>query len=122
MTNPARRGGAGRAARARSTRGRPACCSRTAGAYKAEKRSSRSSRTTRESHGSSAAESRSGRSRAAGEAASRDAAVAPPLDAYHARRYNDMAPKHWEEGPPRYLGTEYERPPPYYYPGPHDRQ
>ncbi|XP_022830569.1 uncharacterized protein LOC111359312 isoform X2 [Spodoptera litura] len=33
-----------------------------------------------------------------------------------------MAPKHWEEGPPRYLGsTEYERPPPYYYPGPKDR-
>ncbi|XP_060802804.1 prominin-like protein isoform X2 [Amyelois transitella] len=51
-------------------------------------------------------------------------AVAPPLDAHHARRYNDMAPKHWEEGPPRYHGpaTEYERPPPYYYPGPNDRQ
>ncbi|CAH0723072.1 unnamed protein product, partial [Brenthis ino] len=49
--------------------------------------------------------------------------VAPPVDAHHARRYNDMAPKHWEEGPPRYHGpTEYERPPPYYYPGPNDRQ
>ncbi|KPJ03673.1 Prominin-like protein [Papilio xuthus] len=47
------------------------------------------------------------------------APLAPPLDAHHARRYNDMAPKHWEEGPPRYHGpTEYERPPPYYYPGP----
>lgn len=42
-------------------------------------------------------------------------------------RYTDMAPKHWEYpsgGPPRYhsppLSTEYERPPPYYYPGPGD--
>ncbi|EEB12500.1 prominin, putative [Pediculus humanus corporis] len=45
-------------------------------------------------------------------------------------RYNDMAPKHWNDysnsrggsnGPPRYhhpSSTEYERPPPYYYPGP----
>ncbi|PSN40478.1 hypothetical protein C0J52_11617 [Blattella germanica] len=40
-------------------------------------------------------------------------------------RYTDMAPKHWDYpngGPPRYhsppLSTEYERPPPYYYPGP----
>lgn len=38
-------------------------------------------------------------------------------------RYADMAPKHWEEfpngGPPQYqrAPTEYERPPPYYYPG-----
>ncbi|CAG9773666.1 unnamed protein product [Ceutorhynchus assimilis] len=38
-------------------------------------------------------------------------------------RYADMAPKHWEEfpngGPPHYqrAPTEYERPPPYYYPG-----
>ncbi|XP_060522307.1 prominin-like protein isoform X2 [Cylas formicarius] len=38
-------------------------------------------------------------------------------------RYADMAPKHWEEfpngGPPQYqrATTEYERPPPYYYPG-----
>ncbi|XP_019880438.1 prominin-like protein isoform X2 [Aethina tumida] len=38
-------------------------------------------------------------------------------------RYSDMAPKHWEEfpagGPPQYqrAPTEYERPPPYYYPG-----
>ncbi|XP_046404286.1 prominin-like protein isoform X3 [Ischnura elegans] len=39
-------------------------------------------------------------------------------------RYRDVAPKHWEypngSGPPRYHSppTEYERPPPYYYPGP----
>uniref|UniRef100_A0A8D8QGB3 Prominin-like protein n=1 Tax=Cacopsylla melanoneura TaxID=428564 RepID=A0A8D8QGB3_9HEMI len=41
-------------------------------------------------------------------------------------RFNDMAPKNWDfpnNGPPRYqqstpLSTEYERPPPYYYPGP----
>ncbi|XP_075231383.1 prominin-like protein [Lycorma delicatula] len=41
-------------------------------------------------------------------------------------RYSDIAPKHWDfpnGGPPRYhqsppLSTEYERPPPYYYPGP----
>ncbi|XP_046660141.1 prominin-like protein isoform X2 [Homalodisca vitripennis] len=40
-------------------------------------------------------------------------------------RFSDMAPKHWDfpnMGPPRYnsspLSTEYERPPPYYYPGP----
>ncbi|KAG8224847.1 hypothetical protein J437_LFUL005450 [Ladona fulva] len=39
-------------------------------------------------------------------------------------RYRDMAPKHWDypngNGPPRYHSppTEYERPPPYYYPGP----
>lgn len=39
-------------------------------------------------------------------------------------RYNDMAPKHWDGGPPRYTNppmappsSEYERPPPYYYPG-----
>ncbi|ENN75940.1 hypothetical protein YQE_07475, partial [Dendroctonus ponderosae] len=38
-------------------------------------------------------------------------------------RYADMAPKHWEDfpngGPPHYqrAPTEYERPPPYYYPG-----
>ncbi|XP_059619973.1 prominin-like protein isoform X4 [Phlebotomus argentipes] len=39
-------------------------------------------------------------------------------------RYNDMAPKHWEGGPPRYQNppmappsSEYERPPPYYFPG-----
>ncbi|KAL0893438.1 hypothetical protein ABMA27_015020 [Loxostege sticticalis] len=63
------------------------------------------------------AEKRSGRSRPL--AAGAGPAVAPPADAHHARRYNDMAPKHWEEGPPRYHGpTEYERPPPYYYPGP----
>ncbi|XP_018571677.1 prominin-like protein isoform X3 [Anoplophora glabripennis] len=42
-------------------------------------------------------------------------------------RYSDMAPKHWEEfpngGPPQYqrAPTEYERPPPYYYPGTGDQ-
>ncbi|KAG5889896.1 hypothetical protein JTB14_032795 [Gonioctena quinquepunctata] len=42
-------------------------------------------------------------------------------------RYADMAPKHWEEfpngGPPQYqrAPTEYERPPPYYYPGTGDQ-
>ncbi|XP_032518618.2 prominin-like protein isoform X2 [Danaus plexippus] len=57
------------------------------------------------------------------EGAGASHALAPPVDTHHARRYNDMAPKHWEEGPPRYHGpTEYERPPPYYYPGPNDRQ
>ncbi|KAL0130184.1 hypothetical protein PUN28_002047 [Cardiocondyla obscurior] len=49
---------------------------------------------------------------------------------YHDSRYSDLAPKNWDfpnGGPPRYqpaagapppLSTEYERPPPYYYPGP----
>lgn len=39
-------------------------------------------------------------------------------------RYSDMAPRHWDGGPPRYQNppmappaSEYERPPPYYYPG-----
>ncbi|XP_068631573.1 prominin-like protein isoform X2 [Battus philenor] len=76
------------------------------------------------------AEKRGGRGRAGGAGGAGGAGpgepappLAPPLDAHHARRYNDMAPKHWEEGPPRYHGpTEYERPPPYYYPGPNDRQ
>uniref|UniRef100_A0ABD2W8M8 Prominin-like protein n=1 Tax=Trichogramma kaykai TaxID=54128 RepID=A0ABD2W8M8_9HYME len=47
----------------------------------------------------------------------------------HDSRYSDLAPKNWDfpnGGPPRYqpaavappLSTEYERPPPYYYPGP----
>ncbi|CAH1179762.1 unnamed protein product [Phaedon cochleariae] len=42
-------------------------------------------------------------------------------------RYADMAPKNWEEfpngGPPQYqrAPTEYERPPPYYYPGTADQ-
>ncbi|XP_014235314.1 prominin-like protein isoform X2 [Trichogramma pretiosum] len=50
----------------------------------------------------------------------------------HDSRYSDLAPKNWDfpnGGPPRYqpaavappLSTEYERPPPYYYPGPGDR-
>uniref|UniRef100_A0A1B6EEW6 Prominin-like protein n=1 Tax=Clastoptera arizonana TaxID=38151 RepID=A0A1B6EEW6_9HEMI len=41
------------------------------------------------------------------------------------QRFGDLAPKHWDfpnGGPPRYhsppLSAEYERPPPYYYPGP----
>nr|XP_012546038.1 prominin-like protein [Bombyx mori] len=73
------------------------------GTYKAEKRGGR--------------EGRAGRS--AREPEPGAASLAPAADAQHARRYNDMAPKHWEEGPPRYHGpTEYERPPPYYYPGP----
>ncbi|XP_063618693.1 prominin-like protein [Cydia splendana] len=84
-----------------------------ANAYKAEKRAGR--------------EARRGAGGAGGAGGAREeargAALAAPLDAHHARRYNDMAPKHWEEGPPRYHGpTEYERPPPYYYPGPTDRQ
>ncbi|KAK2575115.1 hypothetical protein KPH14_008839 [Odynerus spinipes] len=51
---------------------------------------------------------------------------------HHDSRYADLAPKNWDfpnGGPPRYqptaaappLSTEYERPPPYYYPGPGDR-
>ncbi|XP_058796560.1 prominin-like protein isoform X2 [Phymastichus coffea] len=50
---------------------------------------------------------------------------------HHESRYSDLAPKNWDfsnSGPPRYqpavappLSTEYERPPPYYYPGPGDR-
>ncbi|XP_011866926.1 PREDICTED: prominin-like protein isoform X5 [Vollenhovia emeryi] len=52
---------------------------------------------------------------------------------HHDSRYSDVAPKNWDfpnGGPPRYqpaagapppLSTEYERPPPYYYPGPGDR-
>ncbi|XP_037826226.1 prominin-like protein isoform X4 [Lucilia sericata] len=43
-------------------------------------------------------------------------------------RYSDMAPKHWDGGPPRYQNppmappaSEYERPPPYYYPGASDQ-
>ncbi|CAB3239034.1 unnamed protein product [Arctia plantaginis] len=98
-----------------------------ANAYKAEKRSGRDGRDLRE--GREGREARGGRARegegrGGGAGPARvDSALAPPLDAYHARRYNDMAPKHWEEGPPRYHGpTEYERPPPYYYPGPNDRQ
>nr|XP_049699758.1 prominin-like protein isoform X3 [Helicoverpa armigera] len=87
-----------------------------ANAYKVEKRSAREPRDGRSSPRARA------RAPAAAPPAPR-AAVAPPADHYHARRYNDMAPKHWEEGPPRYLGsTEYERPPPYYYPGPKRRR
>ncbi|XP_026324946.1 prominin-like protein [Hyposmocoma kahamanoa] len=87
-----------------------------ANAYKAEKRTSREARRGGSSAGGGG-EARGERRQGA------TPAVAAPLDAHHARRYNDMAPKHWEEGPPRYHGpTEYERPPPYYYPGPTDRQ
>ncbi|CAG4990787.1 unnamed protein product [Colias eurytheme] len=97
-------------------------------AYKAEKRAGRG-RREREGRGEVRGEGRGGAVGGAGGAArARDdgaaaLALAPPVDAHHARRYNDMAPKHWEEGLPRYHGpTEYERPPPYYYPGPNDRQ
>ncbi|XP_072931610.1 prominin-like protein isoform X2 [Epargyreus clarus] len=87
-------------------------------AYKAEKRAGRGRREA-EGGASSAGGGVGGGAGAPGAGH----ALAPPLDAHHARRYNDMAPKHWEEGPPRYHGpTEYERPPPYYYPGPNDRQ
>ncbi|KAM3960565.1 prominin-like protein [Aphomia sociella] len=93
-----------------------------ANAYKAEKRAGREGRDGRvrgRGEGEGGGAGGGGGAGARGEAA----ALAPPLDAHHARRYNDMAPKHWEEGPPRYHGpTEYERPPPYYYPGPNDRQ
>ncbi|XP_036337633.1 prominin-like protein isoform X3 [Rhagoletis pomonella] len=48
----------------------------------------------------------------------------PPTVGVRDTRYNDMAPKHWDGGPPRYQNppmappaSEYERPPPYYYPG-----
>lgn len=48
----------------------------------------------------------------------------PPTGGPRDARYNDMAPKHWDGGPPRYQNapiappaSEYERPPPYYYPG-----
>jgi len=57
----------------------------------------------------------------AGAAGAERRGVGPSQD----QRYSDMAPKHWDfpnMGPPRYnsspLSTEYERPPPYYYPGP----
>ncbi|CAH1181994.1 unnamed protein product [Phyllotreta striolata] len=49
--------------------------------------------------------------------------VAPAASQSSDTRYADMAPKQWEEfpngGPPQYqrAPTEYERPPPYYYPG-----
>ncbi|RVE44153.1 hypothetical protein evm_011200 [Chilo suppressalis] len=97
-----------------------------ANAYKAEKRAGRG----RRAGAGEAGEGRGGAGPGAGGGAAAGGAgpgpgpaLAPPLDAHHARRYNDMAPKHWEEGPPRYHGpTEYERPPPYYYPGPNDRQ
>ncbi|XP_063381035.1 prominin-like protein isoform X2 [Cydia fagiglandana] len=90
-------------------------------AYKAEKRAGRDARRGAGGGGAGGAGGGGGAGGAREEA--RGAALAAPLDAHHARRYNDMAPKHWEEGPPRYHGpTEYERPPPYYYPGPNDRQ
>ncbi|XP_037044622.1 prominin-like protein isoform X5 [Bradysia coprophila] len=47
-----------------------------------------------------------------------------PREGPREARYNDMAPKHWDGGPPRYQNapmappaSEYERPPPYYFPG-----
>ncbi|XP_073839365.1 prominin-like isoform X3 [Musca autumnalis] len=53
----------------------------------------------------------------------------PPVGAgVRDTRYSDMAPKHWDGGPPRYQNppmappaSEYERPPPYYYPGASDQ-
>ncbi|XP_063700533.1 prominin-like protein isoform X2 [Culicoides brevitarsis] len=49
---------------------------------------------------------------------------ASPSTGHHRdARYNDMAPKNWDGAPPRYQNppvapsAEYERPPPYYYPG-----
>ncbi|XP_050683791.1 prominin-like protein isoform X2 [Leptidea sinapis] len=91
-----------------------------ANSYKAEKRAGRSRREGRERcEGRDVREAREARGREETGAL----ALAPPADVHHARRYNDMAPKHWEEGLPRYHGpTEYERPPPYYYPGPNDGQ
>ncbi|XP_026284364.1 prominin-like protein isoform X1 [Frankliniella occidentalis] len=66
--------------------------------------------------------------------AERDRARTDPERPGHSQggqRYSDMAPKHWDfpnNGPPRYhsphtshtppMSTEYERPPPYYFPGP----
>lgn len=94
-----------------------------ANAYKVEKRTGREARGARGRDGEGRVSSGGGGSGAGPGPARADAALAPPLDSYNARRYNDMAPKHWEEVPPRYHGpTEYERPPPYYYPGPNDRQ
>ncbi|XP_059051496.1 prominin-like protein [Achroia grisella] len=98
-----------------------------ANAYKAEKRSGRDGRGRGRGEGGGGGGGGGGAGGAGaaggGGAGGEAASLAPPLDAHHARRYNDMAPKHWEEGPPRYHGpTEYERPPPYYYPGPNDRQ
>ncbi|KAJ2939836.1 hypothetical protein O0L34_g18030 [Tuta absoluta] len=91
-------------------------------AYKAEKRSGRDVRGG--GGGGRGGAGPSGGVAGGGAGAARAAAALPPVPEPHvARRYNDMAPKHWEEGPPRYHGpTEYERPPPYYYPGPADRQ
>ncbi|XP_015838370.2 prominin-like protein isoform X2 [Tribolium castaneum] len=56
---------------------------------------------------------------AGGDMVAREYAAGSNQDA----RYADMAPKQWEDfpagGPPQYqrAPTEYERPPPYYYPG-----
>lgn len=53
------------------------------------------------------------------------ASVGPAATPTSDPRFSDMAPKNWDfpnGGPPRYQSaphsTEYERPPPYYYPGP----
>lgn len=57
---------------------------------------------------------------AAGDAIARDM---PGGSQFPDTRYADMAPKHWDEfpagGPPQYqrAPAEYERPPPYYFPG-----
>ncbi|XP_059216960.1 prominin-like protein isoform X4 [Stomoxys calcitrans] len=54
--------------------------------------------------------------------------ISPAAAGVRDTRYSDMAPKHWDGGPPRYQNppmappaSEYERPPPYYYPGASDQ-
>ena len=50
-----------------------------------------------------------------------EASPAPSSSNPRDARYNDMAPKNWDNAPPRYQNpvappsSEYERPPPYYY-------
>ncbi|XP_070502019.1 prominin-like protein isoform X3 [Chironomus tepperi] len=52
-----------------------------------------------------------------------EASPAPSSSNPRDARYNDMAPKNWDNAPPRYQNpvappsSEYERPPPYYYSG-----
>ncbi|CAO1328869.1 unnamed protein product, partial [Diamesa tonsa] len=54
------------------------------------------------------------------------AAAAAAANPHRDARFTDMAPKNWDGAPPRYqntphappmTGSEYERPPPYYFPG-----
>ncbi|XP_011300771.1 prominin-like protein isoform X5 [Fopius arisanus] len=84
-------------------------------------------------HPSAYVESYDGPAAAAGVYSGRErVAEAHQGSSHHDSRYSDLAPKNWDfpnGGPPRYqppagappLSTEYERPPPYYYPGPGDR-